>query len=111
MLERHAPKMRIGSRNVLSDIAETGRRQNLRAAASGQRPGIVECDRQERYIARRRQRHHRVIRWILDHVEGDVAKVALIGNAITGAKGRLAVTKNVPREPEPWSKVVLVRFP
>src|SRR5207247_10935504 len=48
---------------------------------------------------------------ILNHVESNVAKVTLVGNAITAAQARLAVAEDIPGEAKTGSEVVLVRLP
>src|SRR5258708_26624944 len=103
--------MSVGLLDVWIHVTQAGFRENLRPSASGQWSAVAGCDRNAGYVGRRLQRNHGVVRWILDHIEGHVAKVAFEGNSVTGAKTGLAVAKDVPREADSGRPVILGRLP
>src|SRR5260370_16615249 len=50
-------------------------------------------------------------RRVLDHIEGYVAKVALVGNTVAAAQAGLAVAKHVPGEANPGTEVMVLGLP
>src|SRR5260370_23427882 len=91
--------------------AQAGDRKYLGANVAGQRAEVAVRDRNRRKIGRSGNRHHRVIRWVLNHVEGDVAEVALVSQAITSPHAHLSVASRIVGETKTWCKVVLVGLP
>src|SRR5215470_4420842 len=92
-LEGSTPKMSVGLFDVRIDGAQAHSRERFSCPAPSEGTGVVKGDRKTAYrnVAAGVDLNRRIVRRILDHVERHIAKVALIGHAITAAQTRLSV--------------------
>src|ERR1700687_6238239 len=86
---RKAPHLRLCGLDVLIDVPRAARRQgNLQPRCSDERTEVIYRD-----FARicSRQLHAGVVRRILDHVERNVAEIALVADPVSSADAGLAI--------------------
>src|SRR5204863_1478918 len=77
MLHRRVPHVSVGRLYVWINNSRSDYGQWKRATAACQRPIVIRRDRT-------RNSQHGVIGRVLDHVEGDVAEIAFVTNAVSG---------------------------
>src|SRR5712692_7451118 len=104
--------MGISRADVGIHVPDTDPGQRLGTRRATKRTAVVVRDGNESwYISARRERDHSVVRRVLNHVEGHVTEVALVGDAPTAAQAGLAVAEDVPGNAEARSEVVPVLLP
>ena len=80
LIDGEAPELGLRGADVLVYVAKAGGRQRLRTTGALKRAGIRVRHRGILYL------NHRVVRRVLDDIEGDVAVVALIRDAVAAAQ-------------------------
>src|SRR5215471_14087350 len=104
--------MGVRVNDILIDVTNVQKTGKRRGPGSSQRPKVIDSDGNGREARSAwLDCDDRISRWILDHIEGNVAKVTFVCHAIPAAKARLAIAEHVPSYSYSWSKVVLVRLP
>ena len=112
LLQRQAVEVRIRCLDVLIDVAQAAARDGLGDTGdTAERAGVVDEDRHRRDVEACVDGGDQVLRWVEQHVIGDVAEVALVAHSVTAAHAGAAVAGDVPCESDTRSPVVPVGLP
>src|SRR5215470_3800627 len=97
MLDCSAPEVRIRINDILVDVTNIEETWKGGSPGSSQWSKIVRCYRDRREAGRSGlNSDDRIRRWVLDHVECNVAKVTLVRHPVSTSEACLAVAEHVP---------------
>ena len=112
VLKRQAVELRVRGLDVRIDGTQAGAQQGRGSTGRSQRSKVAGAEsNRSGDIARRAQREHGIVGRILDHVEGHVAKIAFVRNAVAAAEAGLSVSKGIEGKADARSEVAPARLP
>src|SRR5260370_24028850 len=109
--KRQAVPVGIGGADVWIHGSQADSRKSLGTCRSRERPSHVCGYRIGCNVRSRNQGNNCVIRWILDHVKRDVAKIPFVGNLVSAAQAGLSVPEHIPREAHIRAEIIPIRRP
>ncbi len=110
MFDGEAVELRLRGADILVDVAQAGRRKRHASRGARQRTGI-RTGHGDGLIGRAIQDNHGIVRRVLDHVECDVAEVALVAYAGSAANRGLATPEHVIRKSDARRNRSVLRLP
>ena len=109
LIDRHGAELSLCRADVLVDVAQAGGRQRDRAGA-GQGTGVA-VGHVVGGVRIGAEHDYGVVGRILDGVEGDIAKVTLVGDAVAAAQRSFTVAEDVDREADAGRNGAVLRIP